>query len=358
MKLFGLRLFFDEPTENEKAPPWDSVHDFEGIEFNDDGSMKIPSAQNKLTEKEEEKPKDDESNEDEEDEEVEEDDDEDEEDEDEEDDDESNEDEEDEEVEEDEAVEGEAKRLKDTQRAYHEGQKRIKELEERLSKLEKPPEQDDKGEKKNKEEKEELTLENIDPNLLQESMKKDPVMTMRWIADQQTKASWKEQQKVTQREQEVAAKESRIEASEQAAVKQFPVLDKILKMDDAAIEKFKTKSPEQYKFAAKTLEYQKAFQAKGDEEALLNGAARAYAEMSPSVMKKLKKDVTKAVSKARTDKKKAVKGAAVSSGSRTKPKSKNKKVSESEFFSMNQQEQTDAMYADFENRLQRLNKKN
>lgn len=342
-----FKLFFDVVN--------DSVKDYGGIEFNSDGSMKIPEPKfdeqgnfvsekkaEKKEEKTDEKVETTEANEETT---------------------EENTQESAEETTEEVAVETDAetteaeesteepstleKRLKDTQTAYHEGQQKIKALEERLTKLETPPAKDSN----------ELTLANIDPKVLQESMEKDRVMTTRWIVDQQMKLSLAQGIEAAKAAEAVKAKETRMEASEVEATKRFPILDKVLKMEDAQLADFKVKSPEQFEFVTKTMEYQKQFEERGDEEALYNAAARAYAELSPKTLDKIKADITRAVTKAQNNKQNTVKQAAVSTGSGTKPNKQAKKPSASEFFKLSPQEQTDAMYADFEAKLANLNKK-
>lgn len=351
-----FKLYFNEVNPNTH---WDDIHDFKGIEFNPDGTMKIPEpkteekveekVEEKPVEKAEEKPVEKTEEPKVEDEVDEESDSEDAESDTEEPAEESSEEDSEEDTEE---VEEEdtpilEKRLKDTQRAFHEGQQKIKSLEERLAKLEKPVEQ----------KPDELTLMNIDPKVLAASMTKDPVMTTRWIVDQQTKISMTQREEERQKLEAEATKAKRIETSETEALKRFPVLDQILKMDKGAIDTFKTEHPEQFEFAQKTVQYQKQFEQRGDDEALYNAAARAYAELSPKALEKIKEDIKKAVTKAQTDKQKAAKQAAVSTGTGTKHSKQVKRPSEGEFFKLNPQEQQDAMYADFQRRLANLNKK-
>jgi len=354
-----LKLYFEEITDkgNTTQPVhWDAIHDFGNINFNPDGTMKIPDQKmdeqgQPVVEKKEEKVEDkkeevvkEESTETPE-----------------EDSEESttegseeNTEEsksEDSTTEEDTTEESKEpsileKRLKDTQKAYHEGQQKIKELSARVEKLEKPVEK----------KSDELTLSNIDPKILQESMTKDPIMTTRWIVDQQTKMSISQQQEVVKQQQLVQEKEARKAASEEIATKRFPVIDKIISLSDDQLKTFKTDHPEQYEFAMKTIEYQKSFEERGDEEALLNAASRAYAELSPKALESIKIELTKAITKAQTNKQNTVKQATVSSGAGTKSNKQGKKPSASEFFNMKPQEQNDAMYADFQTRLANINK--
>jgi hypothetical protein len=348
-KMF--KLYFEE-VPNASPVHWDAIHDFGGIEFNKDGTMKVedPKFDDKgdlvKDEPKTEEPKDEEKTDevDEEgdtetpepdttetvDESVEE-----------------NTDESTEEPAEEPEDAVTEKRLKDTQRAYHEGQQKIKELSDRLEKLEKPVEK----------KPDELTLENIDPQVLAQSMAKDPVMTTRWIVDQQAKLSFKVQTETNLQEVKAQERTERIEKSEEIAVKRFPIIDKILKMKDEDVPGLKASNPEQYEFITKTIEYQKAFEARGDEEALLNAASRAYAELSPKALEKIKADITKAVTQNNSSKKNTVKQAVVGGGSSTKPGKPVNKPSEGAFFKLNPQDQHDAMYADFEKRLANLNKK-
>jgi len=242
---------------------------------------------------------------------------------------------------------GVVKALKDTQRAYHEGQAKIKELQGRLEKLEKKPD----------EKSDELTLANIDPQVLQNAMAKDPVNTTRWIADQQAKFTFKQQQDAAQKIIEADEQHKRVETSEKAALKQFPILNKILGLTDADLTTFKTSNPAQYEFAIKTMQYQEIFEKRGDEEALYNAASRAYAELSPKALEKIKADITKATVKAQQDKQNTVRQAGVSSGQATNTNKPLKKPSEAEFVKLNPQDQSDAMFADFTKRLANLNKR-
>jgi hypothetical protein len=341
-----FKLYFEEV----KPVHWDAIHDFGNLEFNPDGSMKVtePKFDDKGDLVKEEAPKN-ETPKDEPEEEV-------------------TEEPATEEVKEEEPVDEPSeetteepveepaeepkdevaeKRLKDTQRAYHEGQQKIKELTERIEKLEKPVEQ----------KPDELTLTNIDPKVLAASMAKDPVMTTRWIVDQQAKMSFKVQTEANLEEVKAQERVVRVEQSEAVACERFPIIDKVLKMKDEEVANLKTSNPEQYEFITKTIEYQKSFEARGDEEALLNAASRAYAELSPKALEKLKADITKAVTQNTSSKKNTVKQAVVGGGSSTKPGKPVTKPSQNEFFKLNPQDQNDAMYADFEKRLANLNKK-
>ena len=253
-------------------------------------------------------------------------------------------------VEEEETPEVTKQRLKDTQTAYHEGQKQIKELTERMDKYEKKLVEKEVVEEKG------LTLENIDPKVLADSWAKDPVNTMRWVTDQQAKMTFKTENKRLADERETGARDDRIESSEKEALIRFPVLAKIIKMEPDVLKKLKTDSPEQYEFASKTLEYQDVFEKRGDEEALYNAASRAFAELSPKALNKIKADITKAVTTAQNNKKKVVKQAAVSSGDGTRHSKQSKNHTADEFFGMSQAEQQDVMYADFQKKLARLNK--
>lgn len=338
-----LQLYFEE-VPNPSPVHWDAIHDFGGLEFNSDGSMKfdepkfddkgdLVKEEPKVEEPKVEEPKEEEVKP------------------------ESEQVDTDEETTEPKAEEEEVteepkedvteKRLKDTQRAFHEGQQKIKELSDRLEKLEKPVEK----------KPDELTLTNIDPKVLAASMEKDPVMTTRWIVDQQTKMSLKTQAETNLIEIKAQERAARVEQSEAAASKRFPIIDKVLNMKDEEVANLKTSNPAQYEFITKTVEYQKTFEARGDEEALLNAASRAYAELSPKALEKIKADITKAVVANNDSKKGAVKQAVVGGGSSTKPGKQVTKPSNSEFFKLNPQEQNDAMYADFEKRLANLNKK-
>jgi hypothetical protein len=350
-----LRLFFDDVKP--VASSWDAVHDFKVDQINPDGSFKDLESRtdesDKTDDKEDTKPDTEESSE------------------------ESTETDKEESTEEvttteDETTESEedstsketsetedtkseeseenigvVKALKDTQRAYHEGQVKIKELQGRLEKLEKKPD----------EKPDELTLANIDPKVLQDSMAKDPVNTTRWIADQQAKFTFRQQQEAAQKVIAAEEQHKRVEVSEKVALKQFPILSRILALKESELATFKTTNPDQYEFAVKTMQYQETFEQRGDEEALYNAASRAYAELSPKALEKIKADITKAAVKAQQDKQTTVKQAGVSSGQATNTNRPIKKPSEAEFVKLSPQDQSDAMFADFTKRLANLKKK-
>lgn len=230
-----------------------------------------------------------------------------------------------------------AKRLKDTQTAYHEARKENKELKERLDALEKKVTPPADGKKKDDQE---VTLENIDPEVLKQALAKDPITTQRWIAAQQVKLSLRDAAKADEARKTEEAFESQKAQSEQIAVKRFPVLGRVLKMSDEKLAEFKTKHPEQYEFAQKTVAYFKDFSSRKDAHALMNAAARAYADLSPKTLAKIREETKKKAKQEFSEKTKVIGKLKVVSGDGTKGKSKGfKQLSDEEFGKLTPQQQ-------------------
>jgi hypothetical protein len=255
-----------------------------------------------------------------------------------------------------------SKRLKDTQAAFHAERKKNRELEERLAKLEEKvtgkPDVTQDVDKGKKDEKAELTLETVDPKVLEEALKKDPINTTRWIADQQVKLSQKraaEEQKVKDQQNEFTA---RYQKSEEAAAKRFPVIQKVLKMSDEQVASFKNEHPEQYEFVQKASQYWKEFNARGDVDALYNAASRAYADLSPKTLKKIREESKQLGKQEATTKTKILGKLRVESNTGTKPKSGSgfKKLTSDEFAKLSNAEQVKYMRESVDARFSQLAK--
>jgi hypothetical protein len=256
-----------------------------------------------------------------------------------------------------------SKRLKDTQAAFHAERKKNREYEERIAKLEakingKTDEAQDGGKEKGKEKTTELTLANVDPKVLEEALKKDPINTTRWIADQQVKLSQQraaEEQKVKNQQTEF---ETRYKQSEEAATKRFPVIQKVLKMSDEQLASFKSQHPEQYEFAQKAAQYWKDFNARGDVDALYNAASRAYADLSPKTLKKIREESKQLGKQEATTKTKILGKLRVEESTGTKPKSGSgfRTLSSEEFSKLSHADQKKHMEQSVEARFSRLAK--
>lgn len=223
------------------------------------------------------------------------------------------------------------KRLTDTQKAFRAARSENAELKKRLDEIEKKVTPAPAAKKP---EEEELTLATIKPETLAKAMKEHPVETMRWITDQQVKQTLAQNQKVQTEAQEATDKTNRMKASEDATLKQFPVLGEILKMKPEQLETLKTESKVKYLFGKKTAKYFKVFQARGDEEAFYNAAARAYVELSPEMTKEIQRESKRLAEKELVNKKRVLGKVAASSnkgaiGGKGTPK--HKSLSDEEF---------------------------
>lgn len=275
---------------------------------------------------------------------------------DEEEDEEENDQEEEEETEEGEEKPVDSKRLKDTQRALHRSEAKLKkekkEKAEMLSRLEKLEKTAEKAEKKD-DKSDELTLKTVQPAALAEFMKKDPVNAVRWITDQQSRLSYQAQKDAEDKSLSETAKQKEREEAEDLAFKQYPILNEVLELDEDDLEDMKESDPDKYSFASKVVKHYQRNLKRGDDDALLNAANRVYREMNPKQIKKLIKDAQKEAKKSFRHKKKVLgKVKTVSKGGKGKKSSGGfKSLSEQEFAALTPMQQDDYMLKSIDNRL-------
>lgn len=238
-----------------------------------------------------------------------------------------------------------SKRFKDTQAAFRKERQARLDAEKRIAALEakvNTPE-------KEKEKEQEITIDNIPAEVLQKALRERPVETMRWLADQQTKKSLAARDQATAESAKTAEKQERINKSEEAATTKFPILGKLIDMDDTELKDLKAKNPTQYTFAMKTVKYLKEFQARGDEEALYNAANRAYVELSPKMIKDIQIQ-TKLQAKKEFNAKKRILGKVSTTASKgSKSAGLKRSLSEDEFNALNPAQQ-DKFFQDSINR--------
>jgi hypothetical protein len=227
------------------------------------------------------------------------------------------------------------KRLTDTQKAFRAARQENAELKKRLDALE--AKSATPAPEKKKDEPEELTLATIKPEVLAKAMKEHPVETMRWVTDQQVKQTLKQNEEVQKKAQAETDRATRIATSEQSAIKKFPVLKEILDMGPEKLEKLKETDAGKYAFGQKTAKYFKEFQARGDEDAFLNAAARAYVELSPSMIKDIQRETKRLAEKELVNKKRIL-GKVSISGNKgaigAKGTSKQRSLSDDEFMAL------------------------
>lgn len=191
------------------------------------------------------------------------------------------------------------KRLTDTQKAFRAARAEAAELKKRIDELEKKATPAPAAEKKD----EEITLATIKPEVLSKAMKDHPVETLRWIADQQVKQTLKANEEANKKANAEVERANRMKASEDATIKQFPVLQEILAMSPEELASLKETQKVKYLFGKKTARYFKEFQARGDEDAFRNAAARAYVELSPSMIKDIQRETKRLAEKELVNKK-------------------------------------------------------
>lgn len=247
------------------------------------------------------------------------------------------------------------KRFQDTQRALHRTknekssvEKENAELKARLEKLEKKVSGNEKPDKE-----EELTIENIDPKVLAQAMQKNPVNTMRWIADQQVKVSQRQAQKSQASQQAETERQKAREEAENLAFTQYPVLDEVLSLDADKLKDLQKKEPVKYKFAKKVTEYYQKNLDRNDDEALLNAANRVYREMGSKVMEQLIKETRDSAKREMTHKKRVLAKVKVSSSKKKGANSSSgfKSLSAEEFEKLSPSEQDKYMEASVNDKL-------
>lgn len=232
------------------------------------------------------------------------------------------------------------KRLKDTQRAFRIARSENAELKKRLDDLEKKVTTPVAAEKPA--EPPVVTLATIRPDVLQKALRENPIETMRWIADQQVKQSLE----VSRKTSEDATKESErkifVKTSEEATLKKFPVLKDILDMGPEGLEKLKETSQVKYLFGQKTAKYFKEFSARGDNEAFYNAAARAYVELSPTMIKEVQQETKRLAEKELANKRRVLGKVSVSGNKGTvnqKGTPRYKSLSDDEFMKLSPSQQ-------------------
>jgi hypothetical protein len=248
------------------------------------------------------------------------------------------------------------KRLTDTQHAFRAARSENADLKKRLEELEKKvtpaPDPAKKGQP------EELTLANIKPEVLAKAMKEDPVNTLRWVADQQVKQSLelnrKAQEKVAQEESD----KNFVRASEDSAIKKFPVLSEILAVgkDPVKMAALKEKSKSKYEFGQKTAKYYKEFTARGDKEAFYNAAARAYVELSPQMIKDVQIETKRLAEQELANKKRVLGKVSVTGnkgGINQKGAPKHKSLTEEEFMKLTPAQQVSHWSSEIDAKVQK-----
>jgi hypothetical protein len=240
------------------------------------------------------------------------------------------------------------KRLRDTQKAFRTARSENAELRKRIEALEAKPAAPAAPEKPAA-----ITLATIKPEVLQRALRENPVETMRWIADQQTKQTLAENEKKNKDAEAEISRVNFVKQSEEQAVKKFPVLKEILAMGPDGLEKLKETHRTKYEFGQKTAKYYKEFAARGDNEAFYNAAARAYVELSPKMNKELQVE-TKRLAEREMANKKRVLGKVSVSGNRgsvlSRNASKHTKLSEEEFMKLSPSQQMDYWDASVDSR--------
>lgn len=230
------------------------------------------------------------------------------------------------------------KRFRDTQKAFRQERQKNIELQKQLEEAKKPVQ----APAAKTEVKTELTIDNIDPKILEKSLREHPVETQRWIVDQQTKKTLAAAEAERVKATEVSEKASRIEKSEQVALKRFPVLEEVLSMNQEELAQLKKESFTKYVFAKKTAKYVKEFEARGDEEALSNAANRAYVELSPEMIKDIQRETKQLAKQELVNKKRVLGKVSVSKNSGNSGASASrgfKHLSEDEFMNLKPEEQ-------------------